>query len=252
MTMKYTNVLVKSDGKEYKNNFSLYLQNIIRDVRTIEVVSAAIINSSYNVETNISDKIYLYADGNLESSSIFVTVPEGNYSITQLTSYIQNTLNAMLALGTTSWVVIYNTINYKVKISSSVQFHLSNKRGLPLLFNLGFDNSQILPSNSFISDNVVRLNPPRAILLQFDNIAHSGLDIPESYNGCHFILPLFSASGSTTFLNYNDMKGQKLLFNENSVDLDRLNIKLYSPDKNRELFSIHSDWSLLLRIGYEE
>ena len=89
-------------------------------------------------------------------------------------------------------------------------------------------------------------------MLQFDNIAHSGLDIPESYNSCHFILPLYSSSGSTTFLNYNDMKGQKLLFNDNSIDLDRLNIKLYSPDKNRELFSIHSDWSLLLRIGYEE
>ena len=100
--MKYTNVLVKSDGKQHKNNFSLFLQNIIRDVRSIEVVSAAIVNSSYNVETDVSDRIYLYAAGNLEISSLFVTVPEGNYSITQLTNYIQNTLNSMLALGTST------------------------------------------------------------------------------------------------------------------------------------------------------
>lgn len=249
--MKSKNILINSNSKELKNDFRVDLQNPIRNMRKIEVINAAIVNSSYNVIEGVSDKLYIYGENDSETSSTIITIPEGNYSVSALISKIQNLLNTTIALGSSSWNLSYNSINYKVTISSSIKFNISNKRGIALLYNIGFENIPV-SSQTSISDSVVRLNTPRNILLSFDNIPFGQLDIPESYNSAHFILPMYSTSGSITFLNSLDMKGQVVEFSNNQIDINHFQIKLYSPDKHRSLYSISSDWSVLLKITYEE
>jgi len=249
--MKTKNVLINSNSKEHKNDYKVYLQNPIKNIRQIEVINCAIVNSSYNIIENVSDKFYVYSEFESENNSKFITIPEGNYSISAMVSKIQNLLNTTIALGSSSWNLSYNSINYKVTITCNIPFNISNKRGVTLLYNIGFEN---IPSASktFTSDSVVRLNTPRNILLNFENIPYGQLDIPESFNSCHFVLPMYSPSGSITFLNSLDMANQSVYFNSGLVDINHFHIKLYSPDKNRSLYSISSDWSILLKVSYDE
>ena len=250
--LKSKNVLVRSDGKESKNNFTVFLQNPIRNVRKISVVSCAIVNSSYNVVEGVSDKLYVYLGGTAETSASSVTVTPGNYSVSQLTSSIQNLLNSSITLGVSTWVVSYNPITYKVTISSTVNFHMSSMRGAKLLYNIGFSGAQTTAKKTFTSDAVVRLSSPRNVLLTFGNIPLSTMDIPETYQSTHFVLPMYAQSGSVTFLNSMDLAGQSVDFSQDAVDIDRLEIKLYEPDKNRTLYSLFSDWSIIFNISYSE
>ena len=79
-----------------------------------------------------------------------------------------------------------------------MKFHISIKRGLLLLYNSGSEDIPI-SAKTFTSDAVVRLNTPRNILLSLSNIPYGTLDIPESFNSAHSILPMYSSSGSITF-----------------------------------------------------
>ena len=250
MVLKSRNILIRSDGYEDKNNFSIFLEYPIKNVRRMSIINCAIVNSSYNIQNNLSDKLYIYREGESESSASVITINEGNYSVSQLVSTLQNTLNSNITLGSSSWSVSYNSITYKVTISSNINFHISSIRGQQLLYNLGFNNVSGDPKKIYVSQDVIRLNPPRNILLKFDNIPYGSLDIPNSNNSAHFIIPQYSQSGSITFLNKNDMEGQNVSFYENGVDIDRLSVKLLAPDNNRSLYSIYSDWSLLLKVEY--
>ena len=58
--MKTKNVLINSNSKEHKNDFKVYLQNPIKNIRQIEVINCAIVNSSYNIIENVLDKFYVY------------------------------------------------------------------------------------------------------------------------------------------------------------------------------------------------
>ena len=153
--MKTKNVLINSNSKEHKNDFKVYLQNPIKNIRQIEVINCAIVNSSYNIIENVSDKFYVYQELDSENNSTFITIPQGNYSISALISKMQNLLNITIALGSSSWNLSYNSINYKVTITCNTPVNISNKRGVTLLYNLGFEN---IPSASkiFTSDSVVR------------------------------------------------------------------------------------------------
>ena len=79
--MKSKNILINSNSKELKNDFRVDLQNPIRNMRKIEVINAAIVNSSYNVIEGVSDKLYIYGENDSETSSTIITIPEGNYSV---------------------------------------------------------------------------------------------------------------------------------------------------------------------------
>ena len=101
--MKTKNVLINSNSKLQKNDFTVYLQNPIKNIRQIEIINCAIVNSSYNIIENVSDKFYIYSELDSENNSVFITIPEGNYSISALISKMQNLLNTQIILGSSSW-----------------------------------------------------------------------------------------------------------------------------------------------------
>ena len=52
----------------------------------------------------------------IRNNSIYITIPEGNYSVTALTSKIQNLLNTTIALGSSSWNLSYNFNNSNIRL----------------------------------------------------------------------------------------------------------------------------------------
>ena len=62
-----------------------------------------------------------------------------------------------------------------------------------------------------------------------------------------FIVPFISVSEQITFLGRDALRGQKVRYNQNGVDIKNLTVELMHTE-NLSRLKLNSDWSILLEI----
>lgn len=136
-------VINSKDREDYSttssSEFTVKLNNPINfDILAYGLESACIPKTNYNVSGaafQITDSVGLKT----------VNIPSGNYTITSLTTELQNLLNA---LGVDTYIVVSSTTTMKITITSSFAgFTLNpNASNYPFVTMLGFNNSTVYNS----------------------------------------------------------------------------------------------------------
>jgi hypothetical protein len=89
-----------------ENNYLIHLDNPIRNIYSIELLNAIIPNSDYII--NSSNNILEFQENNIDYS---ITIPIGNYSLTELGTELQFKLNEV---GTSLYSVLTSNINSRI------------------------------------------------------------------------------------------------------------------------------------------
>jgi len=194
------------------------------------------------VEQNLNDRFYIY-----DSFGVLHTIvlTQGYYNVDELITEISTKLNA-LNIGV--FTISYSLKVFKLTITSTLAFKISS--GLyDCNYTLGVTN-MVASALTYEAFNCVRLNSNRFILLNFDNIPKR-VNIPNIRTSASFILPLYIDGGNLNFLGPRDLEGQELIFVQDSIDLNYLEVSLWRNDSN-DYYKIDSDWSVLIQVEYSD
>lgn len=174
-------------------SYNITLPDRILAVRSMEVVSAEIPYTMYNVSSNIgNNKFYIYYNTNDNTNAKLVTIPDGNYTspstfISQIntqissldSSYNKLSLYTQLVTGTTYMCNIKNTSsNHSLQINfgnlSHTPHEKSNLRGTSG-WKLGFrDTNYIVNAQSGISgESFIDISAPKYVYISIDDFTRS-------------------------------------------------------------------------------
>jgi len=242
------------------SNYNITLPERINEVKSMRIVCAEIPITFYNISAALGNNCFYISD----DSPIFrglVTIPDGNYTASELANTITNLINAQLP----------NNINYSFSVSSDVgskfifSFTLLNKvtinfavdsKGNPDKYNfksklgwiMGFRNptytvsvnNSVNPIN-LTSEAFMDMNGPKYLYLAIDefNKGNQTSFIPPLYNSLvnKNIIARISLDnavyGFGTILpanNYNALLTTDVRSYTGKIDLMKLNVQLLTEN----------------------
>ena len=236
------------------NNYQIDLTEEYKDILTVSLISSNIPKSQYLINT--SNNILNFIDSN--SIEYEVQIPIGNYTISELTTQVENSLNAIGSSNT--FTVTSDSKTNKVIISSITNFQLLFDGGTENYNNttrtiykensigklLGFLMTDLSGTNSYTSQNQYNLNGPTYVLLHINEL--NNLDgIKNSIKNAFAKIPL-----DTNQNEYKFFKEQRdyIVITEFSPPLARLsqlNIRFLNYDNTDYDFG-GLDHTFLLKI----
>jgi len=106
-----------------ENNYLVHLDNPIRNIHSIELLNAIIPNSDYII--NASNNVLDFQENNIDFS---ITIPIGNYTLTELGNELQIKLNQV---GSSSYTVITSNINNRINNLETNSDNIESNMGEP-------------------------------------------------------------------------------------------------------------------------
>lgn len=238
------------------SNFKINLGNSVNGkILSYNLKSATIPRTFYNINSPVNTLDFTDSTGN-----ITITIPEGNYTITQFNTELQSQLN----LTTDTYTVSYDQITGKINISSSFAGFTLIGGNIPVLndgsiFNnppnlnymLGFDPTvtYVSVAGVLVAPGVPRLQGIENVYIRIDELTQY---LRSGTNGYYnFEIPID--------VNFNDIKyytenngfkqGYKLN-NTQQNNIGYLTIQLLNIF-NQPINLHGSDWNFLLEFEVE-
>jgi hypothetical protein len=212
----------------------------LRDLCGVELLSCNIPNTAYNVTS--ANNTFIFNEGGPNLTAVFTP---GAYDIL---SFLDEIKRAMDLVGALTYTVTYNEITFKIRIAGTAPW---TSIGGTACYTMGWDES-ILPAGPFAAQLAVfavRLDVPRSWLIQIQQFNSSCSKSTSSSTPGTFIVNSKINSG------YHDISTKNTDYNYqelyNSQTLSQLNIVLLNEEGN-QVDLIGSDWSMLLRLSYNE
>jgi hypothetical protein len=229
-----------TSGYPDSNVFNLNLSTSYSGIKKIELQSAIIPNTWYNI--NSYNNKLIFNEGALD---ITATLTNGSYNIIQLTAEIASkmtTASGVLvytctASGITQKVTITTTSNYILKFSNA---GCCNKV-------IGFASVDTSNALTHTSDYAYDLNPIKSIYLDVVQFPHQ---VKNSVGDSHsFIIPIVSTSGYLTIFQNGSNFNQYTPSNP----LDYLSaVTCTLKDQNNRLVDLNNaEWECVVKLGMQ-
>ena len=202
----------------------------------LSVQSASIPFSFYNVDYFNNTLIYSVGGG----SNIVVTIPQGNYNVTSLRTY----LLTVMPNFTITYTSMNNTFTF-THSSSDFSFE-SNSTCMEIL---GFDEYETYSSSSRVltSVNSINLFTIRNIYIQSNNLIVKNIN-HATPNNCSILCSIPLTTGQNSILNYSNVNNVKSSV-DNIRNFTMLNISL--TDQDGDILDLNGcHWSCTLQIDY--
>ena len=271
------NFLVDSRDRDYStypnpNNYVVYFPESYRDVLSIELLSIDVPKTQYNVHSG-NNILHLIAGAD-DNATTQITVPVGEYNITDLLTEIKTTLNANGGVGgatydvtvdaSTRRVTIKQTANataaFKLILGQQVSSY-GNKTNITNKSNsigriLGF-RAQLTKDNTnseIVSEGSYNISGESLTVMHLENI--------EKNDGTNNIFRNSFARLSIADKSYGDYKslkpsdfGSKCIkkYNPSLGNLSKLNVKFYNQDGSLYDFNgVDHSFTLEIRTRYNK
>lgn len=255
MTIRSRDLINTSIGDNNNaGRFNLF-ENIIaedNEILTIELVSATIPNSFYNLSNNNSNNIIKFKEG--INNYVELTIPSGSYNILELGAEIKSLLEAQSIIWGNSYTYTftYEEINNLLTITNSNNDAVFDFTGNNTCRRfLGFTSSikTINNSNGITSDRAVDITDTRnSIFVRLPNLNNN--KVIESNNGkfSNVIAQIPIELSRNTFFTYDPPVSFRCELAQkqiNSIDI----LITYQEDSNSVNFE-RADWEINLLVGF--
>ena len=241
--MKQTVLLQSNITDSDKSLIRLSLQTQIRNVQSCRLILCALPNTVYNIENDDTDFIIQTSTGSI----IPVNIPIGKWSLDELLLVIESNLNLHpLSEISRTWFMNYDPKTFKVKLSNDSilwRFTTLNKTILPIL---GYTQLSTDFSKTQTASQAPRMNSNKLVGIRIHELP-GGVEIANLGVQYTFVIPFTSVCEQITFLGRDALRGQKVRYNQNGIDLKNLTVELMETE-NLSRLKVHSDWSILLEI----
>lgn len=183
--------------------------------------------SFYNITTN--NNTLLFNDDGVDYT---ITIPPGNYTLSELISEIQTLMNATMAL--TVYTITYSNITQKITITSDGAGGITTIKQSSIIKYLGFDANQTIPDGGSGTGNNVAYLISKHLKLQIANIVSNNLYSNDISNTTHVQpigvnIPITKTRNEIEFYENND---GPLIKMSNYNSISSLNVKLLDEENN--------------------
>ena len=222
------------------------------EILTVELVSATIPNSFYNLSANNNNNKIKFKEG--ANAYVELTIPSGSYNILELSAKLKTLLETQSITWGNSYTYTfsYDEINNLLTITNSGNdaiFDFTNDNSCRRF--LGFTNSlqTISNANGITSDRGVDITDTRnSIFVRLPNLNNN--KVIESNNGkfSNVIAQIPVELSRNSFFTYNPPIGFRCELNQkviNSIDI----LITYQEEQNNINFE-KADWEINLLIGF--
>ena len=255
MTIRSRDLINTSIGDNNNaGRFNLF-ENIIaedNEILTIELVSATIPNSFYNLSNNNSNNIIKFKEG--ANAYVELTIPSGSYNILELGAEIKSLLEAQSIIWGNSYTYTftYEEINNLLTITNSNNDAIFDFTGNNTCRRfLGFTSTiqTINNSNGITSDRAVDITDTRnSIFVRLPNLNNN--KVIESNNGkfSNVIAQIPIELSRNTFFTFDPPVSFRCELAQkqiNSIDI----LITYQEDTNPVNFE-KADWEINLLVGF--
>lgn len=203
----------------------------------VSVQSATIPYSFYNVDY-FNDLLVYNVNG---GSDINITIPQGNYNVTTLRTYLLSVM--------TGFTITYSSLNNSYTFTHST-YDFSFKKTSTCMEILGFNENVTYSSvsKSMTSINCINLFTIRNVYIQSNNLMLNNLN-NATPNNCTILcsIPLTTGQFSVvTFSNVNNVRSKI----DNIRNFTQLNINL--TDQDGDILDLNGcHFSITLQIDFE-
>lgn len=231
-------IFIDSSQRDYgqSNNFNIQLRESIHNVKGIRLCTLFLPNSIYNVSPVFGNTIALTDVGGLDTLSI----PSGNYSITQLLTQIQTQANASGVLGET-YTLSYSNITGLCTFSATGNFTIITT---PLSSKLGFP---VTTTNTtpHIGTSITDLRPTKSVFVSLLNLPMQS-NFNAIVNSC-----IGSVSTNDIFLSTLESDiDYEMIELQNKVTISNLDVQLIG-DNGSIIDNLGVNWCMTLEVEIE-
>lgn len=222
------------------SNYTLQLPQAIKDIKAIELLTASIPATIYNID-QYNNKFY-YNDLGIDRT---VTIPHGSYSSSSLISTLQSLMNAF---ATFIYIVTYNPTTYKVQINCSGAFSLrfGTFRTNSISRVLGFEDVDTGFISSLVGSNALDLAEPDYYIVDIKEFFQEARTTKNDLGT--FILPCVNLTDGTQEI-FTKNAGYNYVEVYQGCNITTLNVILKTHG-NRILNLNNSDWYMILKLHY--
>ena len=241
--------LNSSDSIGSDSSKAIFLLNNVSNVnsRFSNVVLNDVIIPNTRPTIHARNKYLYFYEGDAPATLLTATLTEGFYSITELISHIQTTMNALVgSYGT--YVISYNSITKKITITTGDI--LKTFRFISGISAVGLDNDCLYEigflemsgfQSSKVSDTLVDVSGAKYIDIR--------TNLPSNNQTSGFVPPLARIAMDKPLGNivyYSSPSEDPIQVS--SFDLNQLEISLYT-DRNKPFETdVNHNWSMTLKI----
>lgn len=250
-------------------NYNITLPERITEVKTILITNIEIPNSIYNISASIGNNAFKVTKENTNTSKL-VVLPDGNYSATDLLTFINEELATVFStdvVGTITnnqFIFTSGQHNYLVDftIDETGNFNKNSPRS-KLGWTLGFRsmNCTIMKGTLTVAESFIDLNGPRYLYLAIDEFTkgnqHSFISpLPKSFINKNILARITIDSTIWGFgkIIPSNMKSGNLVTDHRSytgkADLQKLNIQLLNEYGNPVNLN-GMDFSFCIEVEHE-
>jgi uncharacterized coiled-coil protein SlyX len=193
----------------------------------VEVISAEIPLSFYNISTALQNNIFSYTK--IPSGTVNLTIPSGNYTVDSL----MTTLNGLQTDFTISYSDVFNKFLITIKSPvSAVNFVYSSSDYTQQLF--GITASRQITSSSYF-DGVCNLASVHSVLIRSSLNSGNSASTSQSNNDIICKVPLSVNYGGILIYNNNDFTRKNII---KSGSIRQFYIKL--TEQNQKILDLNS------------
>lgn len=243
-------VVIDSRDRNYDlfsstSQYEIELNNVYKDIVSIELISAEIPHSGYIINASNNEIHFIETNTQTSTNTYYTaTIPQGNYTESELATTIGE---QMTTAGQSTYTVTVDTTSRKMSIASNLTGgdnifslifrgntekyedstrYLYKERSIGSI--LGFIRNDLSGSASYSGQNQYNINGENYILLHIDNLSNMegrGYGVSNSFAK----ITLTSDKNKTRFYNMNEYITKKI-FNPPLAKLNQLFIKFKKYD----------------------
>lgn len=243
-------VVIDSRDRNYDlfsstSQYEIELNNVYKDIVSIELISAEIPHSGYIINASNNEIHFIETNTQTSTNTYYTaTIPQGNYTESELATTIGE---QMTTAGQSTYTVTVDTTSRKMSIASNLTGgdnifslifrgntekyedntrYLYKERSIGSI--LGFIRNDLSGSASYSGQNQYNINGENYILLHIDNLSNMegrGYGVSNSFAK----ITLTSDKNKTRFYNMNEYITKKI-FNPPLGKLNQLFIKFKKYD----------------------
>jgi len=243
-------VVIDSRDRNYDlfsstSKYEVELNNVYKDIVSIELISAEIPHSGYIINISNNEIHFIETNTQISTNTYYTaTIPQGDYTESELATTIGT---QMTTAGQSTYTVTIDTNSRKISVASNLTGgdnifslifrgntekyedttrYLYKKRSIGSI--LGFTRTDLSGSASYTGQNQYNINGENYILLHIDNLSNMegrGYGISNSFAK----ITLTSDKNKTRFYNMSEYITKKI-FNPPLAKLNQLFIKFKKYD----------------------
>jgi len=221
------------------------------EVLGVRLTSATIPNSWSNLSTTNNNNKITFLENTTEYT---ITIPDGSYSIDELTSEIKSLMETANS-GAITYSFSYNEINNKLTISSNsattttIKFSLTNSPRRFLGFT-GIDKT-LSSSSSLISDRAVDITDTQnSIYIRLPNLSNQKVIESSTGRYSNIIAHIPVELSRNTFFTYEPSNPFEMELTQKSISSIEIAIT-YQDEEDIVEFN-KADWEINLEIAYHQ